>query len=102
MLSAPNFSGLSVVITVASSAPVRHGLPGGITSDSARPLRDGRPYSTEMFAPSIVHALFTCGLPPLPGCTSVVFCASRVVPNVAATAAAAKVRTHRRMQPPVV
>ena len=50
---------LSVVMSVASSAPVRHVVFGGISSASDRPFTDGRPYSIEMFAPSIFHVDFT-------------------------------------------
>src|SRR3954464_14964525 len=61
---------------VATSAPVRHGCPGGIIFASGRPLSDGRPYSMVIAAPSAFHSVFTCGLPPPPVPVSVIFCAA--------------------------
>jgi hypothetical protein len=72
--TAPNVNGLSLVITVASSAPVRHGFPSGIICDSGRPFRNGRPYSTEIVAPLTVHVVFSWGLPPLPVPVETVVC----------------------------
>src|SRR5947207_997494 len=51
----PKVRGLSVVITVAASAPVRHGWPGGMSVASARPLSFGRPYEIATWAPLTVH-----------------------------------------------
>jgi hypothetical protein len=39
----PKVSGLSVVITVAASAPVRHGCPAGMSVAWSRPFSFGRP-----------------------------------------------------------
>jgi hypothetical protein len=53
-------------------------------------LSDGRPYSMEIFAPSMVHSVFTCGLPPFPGWTGVVFWAPAVTPKATARAVTAR------------
>jgi hypothetical protein len=89
-LTLPNFSALSVLKVVASSAPVRHSRPsyGSMSLPGVRPLSEGRPYSIERLLPSMVHSLRTCGLPALPGWTVVVFCASSDAPNSAAAAMA--------------
>src|SRR5574342_1196412 len=72
-------------------------LPG------ARPLSDGRPYSIEMLAPWTVHSARTCGLPPPPVFSSVIFCALTAVVNAAARTKAINEQTNRRMlEPPDV
>src|SRR5262245_8934228 len=53
----------------------------------------------EMLEPSMVHSVLTCGLPPSPTPSSVVFWANAVAPNAAATSAAAHTVT-RLIDPP--
>src|SRR5689334_18275149 len=96
----PNVKGLLLVIVVASSAPVRHGSPGGINCASGRPLREGRPYSIAMAAPSTVHSAFTCGLPPRPAPVSVTFCPASGTATVHARAIVNHVKDVRIEFPP--